>query len=57
MSESDDFTELDDLEFLAARRRVGDALGLEENTDLAARYQAMNEEFCRRARIEWRVEE
>ena len=57
MSESDDFTELDDLEFLAARRRVGDALGLEENTDLAARYQAMNEEFCRRARIEWRGEE
>jgi hypothetical protein len=57
MSESDDFTKLDDLEFLAARRRVRDALCLEESLDLAARYQAMNEEFCRRARIEWRGEE
>ena len=57
MSESDDFTRRDDPEFLAARRRVGDALdatpGGEASPELAARYQAMNEEFCRRARISW----
>jgi hypothetical protein len=53
MSDSDDFTKLDDLEFLAERRRVRDSLAGEENPDLAARYQAMNEEFSRRARIAW----
>jgi hypothetical protein len=57
MSESDDFTKLDDLEFLAARRRVRDALDAtppgEANPELAARFQAMDEEFCRRARISW----
>jgi len=57
MSESDDFTKLDDQEFLAARRIVHDALGRGESPDLATLYQAMNEEFCRRARIEWRGEE
>jgi hypothetical protein len=57
MSESDDFTKLDDLEFLAARRRVRDALDItpasKASPELAARYQAMNEEFLRRARISW----
>ena len=57
MSDSDDFIELDDQEFLAARRRVRDALGtapaVEADPALTARYQAMNEEFCRRARISW----
>lgn len=59
MSESDDFTELDDQEFLDVRRRVRDALDAapigEANPELRARYQAMNEEFCRRARILWRA--
>lgn len=56
MSESDDFTKLDDPEFLAARRRVRDALDSTPSNaspELAARYQAMNEEFLRRARISW----
>ena len=57
MSESDDFTKLDDQEFLAARRRARDALGTTPTAaadpELTARYQAMNEEFCRRARISW----
>jgi hypothetical protein len=59
MSESNDFAELDDQEFLAARRRVRDALDAtpagEANPELRARYQAMDEEFCRRARISWRA--
>ena len=57
MSESDDFTRMDDLEFLAARRRVREAVDAappgEASPELAARYQAMDEEFCRRARISW----
>jgi hypothetical protein len=57
MSESDDFTKLDDLEFLAARRRVRDALDTtptgEASPELAARCQAMDEEFLRRARLSW----
>ena len=57
MSERHDFTELDDLEFLAARWRVRDELDTtppgEASPDLTARFQAMDEEFCRRARISW----
>ena len=57
MSESDDFTKLDDPEFLDARRRVLDVLDStptgEASPELVARYQAMNEEFLRRARISW----
>jgi hypothetical protein len=57
MSENDDFTKLDDPEFLAARRHLGDTLDStptgEASPELAARYQAMNEEFIRRARISW----
>jgi hypothetical protein len=57
MSDSDDFTKLDDPEFLAARRQVRDALDNEQETspgaDLTDRYEAMNEEFIRRARISW----
>lgn len=60
MSDSDDFTKLDDLEFLAARRRVRDTLDrtptANASPELAARYQAMNEEFLRRARISWSAE-
>ena len=57
MSESDDFTKLDDQEFLAARRRVRDVLEAmptgRATPELTARYEAMNEEFLRRARISW----
>ena len=57
MSDSDDFTKLDDPEFLEARRHVLDALDStppgEASPELAARFQAMNEEFLRRARISW----
>jgi hypothetical protein len=57
MSDSDDFTKLDDPEFLAARRRVYDALERtptgEASPELKVRYEAMNEEFLRRARILW----
>jgi hypothetical protein len=57
MSENDDFTKLDDPEFLAARRRVCEALdgtpADEESPELKVRHEAMNEEFLRRARISW----
>lgn len=53
--ESGDFTAMDDPEFLAERSRVRDEL---EHTpahavsaELAARYQRLNEEFIRRARL------
>ena len=56
-NDSDDFTQLDDTEFIAERRRVREAL---EHTpehaaspEMTARYQAMNEEFLRRARLAW----
>jgi hypothetical protein len=61
MSESDDFTKLDDLEFLAARRRVRDALEAapagKRSPELRVRYKAMNEEFLRRARLSWAAEQ
>jgi hypothetical protein len=57
MNDSDDFTQLDDPTFLAERRRVREEL---EHTpqnavspQAAARYQAMDEEFLRRARLAW----
>jgi hypothetical protein len=57
MSDRDDFAHLDDPAFLAGRRRVRDEL---EHTpeqavspEMTARYQAMNEEFRRRARLAW----
>lgn len=57
MSDDDDFSQLDDPAFLAARRRVREEL---EHTpqhpasaELIARYQAMNAEFLRRARMAW----
>ena len=47
MSDSDDFTKLDDPEFLAERRRVRDALDSTQDSaaspDLTARLEAMNE--------------
>jgi hypothetical protein len=57
MSDSDDFTKLDDPEFLAERRRVRDALDSTQDSaaspGLTARLEAMNEEFLRRARASW----
>jgi hypothetical protein len=57
MSDSDDLTKLDDPEFLAERRRVRDALDSPPadgpRPDLTARFDALNEEFLRRARISW----
>jgi hypothetical protein len=57
MSEDDDFSQLDDPEFLAARKRVREELEYTPagavSAELAARYQAMNAEFLRRARAAW----
>jgi hypothetical protein len=55
MSESDDFRQLDDPEFLAERKRVREALEHqpEASAELTARYQRLDEEFLRRARIAW----
>jgi hypothetical protein len=54
--ETDDFTQLDDVAFIAERRRVRELL---EQTparalSLTDRYRALNDEFIRRARIAWR---
>jgi hypothetical protein len=55
MSESDDFRQLDDPEFLAERKRVREALERqpEASAELTARYERLDEEFLRRARIAW----
>jgi hypothetical protein len=57
MSDHDDFSQLDDLAFLAERRRVRDELEHvpenQANAELTARFQQLNEEFLRRARIAW----
>jgi hypothetical protein len=57
MGESDEFSQLDDPEFLAERRRVREEL---EHTpeqavrpELAARFEQLNDEFLRRARVAW----
>jgi hypothetical protein len=57
MDESDDFSQLGDPEFLAERRRVREEL---EHTpeqavspELTARYEKLEDEFLRRARIAW----
>ena len=55
MSESEDFSLLDDPAFLDERKRVREALEHqpEASAELSARYQRLNEEFFRRARIAW----
>lgn len=57
MSNDEDLRALDDYAFLAERRRVREEL---EHTpehavsaELAIRYQRLNDEFLRRARIAW----
>jgi len=53
----DDFTLLDDLAFIAERRRVREVLEHAPehavSPEMIARYRAMNEEFLRRARLAW----
>jgi hypothetical protein len=57
MSESDDFTHLDDPAFIAERRRVREVLERtpehEVSLELMVRYQQLTAEFLRRARISW----
>ena len=57
MSDRDDFSHLDDLAFLAERRRVRDELEHtpenQASPELTARFRQLNEEFLRRARIAW----
>jgi hypothetical protein len=57
MTSDEDFTQLNDPEFLAERRRVREEL---EHTpehaasaELAARYEALDDEFLRRASAAW----
>jgi len=57
MNESDDFSQLDDPEFLAERRRVREELEHtpenQPSPELAARYEKLNDEFLRRASAAW----
>jgi hypothetical protein len=55
MDDDTDLSQLDDLDFLAERRRVREALEHHPaaSAALSARYQALDEEFLRRARIAW----
>jgi hypothetical protein len=55
--ESEDFTAMGDPEFLAERSRVRDELenapGQAARAELAARFQLLDDEFIRRARLAW----
>ena len=57
MSDPDDLSHLDDLAFLAERRRVREELEHvpenQPNVELLSRFHRLNEEFLRRARIAW----
>jgi hypothetical protein len=57
MTSSDDFTKMTDPEFLAERRRIREALEhtpeQEVRAALSDRYERLNEEFLRRARLSW----
>jgi hypothetical protein len=57
MSDTDDFSQLGDPEFLAERRRVREELEHtpenQSSPELMARYQQLNEEFLRRASAAW----
>ncbi len=55
MNDDADLRRLSDPEFLAERRRVREALEYqpEASAELSARYERLNEEFLRRARIAW----
>jgi uncharacterized membrane protein len=53
----DDITTMDDLQFLAERRRLREELARlpsdEDRETLTARCRMLDEEFTRRARIAW----
>jgi hypothetical protein len=53
----DDITTMDDPQFLDERRRVREELDRlpphQASPSLSARYQKLNDEFLRRARIAW----
>lgn len=55
MDDDVDLSRLDDPDFLDVRRRVREELEHqpEASAELSARYQVLNEEFLRRARIAW----
>jgi hypothetical protein len=55
MDDDADPTQLDDPEFLAERRRVREELEHqpEVSAELSARYEVLDEEFLRRARVAW----
>ena len=57
MCDTEDFSHLDDLAFLAERRRVREELEhtpeVEVSVTLAERWEKLDEEFIRRARIAW----
>jgi hypothetical protein len=55
MDDDADLTRLDDPEFLAERRRVREELEHqpEASAELSARYEVLDEEFLRRARVAW----
>jgi hypothetical protein len=55
MDDEADPTQLDDPEFLAERRRVREELEHqpEASAELSARYEVLDEEFLRRARVAW----
>jgi hypothetical protein len=55
MDDDADPTQLDDPEFLAERRRVREELEHqpEASAELSARYEVLDEEFLRRARVAW----
>jgi hypothetical protein len=54
MDDDTDLTRLGDPEFLAERRRIREALEHKPTAKLTARYQQLDEEFMRRARIAWK---
>jgi hypothetical protein len=53
MTSDQDLTTMTDPEFLAERARVSVQLGYQPSAELTDRYQRLNEEFLRRARIAW----
>ncbi|MGH3250920.1 MAG: hypothetical protein ACRDOI_32590 [Trebonia sp.] len=57
MSEDDDIWTMDDQAFLTVRKRVREELErtpeAKVSPELAVRYQKLNEEFLRRARVAW----
>ena len=53
MTGDQDFTKMADPEFLAERARVRIQLEDKPSAELTDRYQQLDEEFLRRARVAW----